>query len=85
MFISKHVRASIQPLESGLATSLTRREREILSLLAEGQSTQEMHQQLGISHRTVKKHRENLMRKLGVNTAVEATRKALQLGLTHVT
>ena len=85
VFISEHVRALIQPLEPGLATSLTRREREILSLLAEGQSTEEMHQKLGISHRTVKKHRENLMRKLGVNTAVEATRKAMQLGLTHVT
>jgi two-component system, NarL family, response regulator NreC len=45
--------------------TLTRREREVLQLLAEGLKSPEIADRLGISARTVETHRANLMRKLG--------------------
>ena len=51
---------------SGLA-SLTRREREVLQLIAESHSTRRIAARLGVSAKTAGNHRTNLMRKLGVH------------------
>ncbi|MET9678645.1 helix-turn-helix domain-containing protein [Streptomyces coeruleorubidus] len=51
---------------------LTNREREVLSLLADGPSNRAMARQLNIAERTVKAHLTNLMRKLGVESRLEA-------------
>ncbi|MFF0106079.1 helix-turn-helix domain-containing protein [Streptomyces hirsutus] len=51
---------------------LTDRERQVLALLADGPSNRMMARRLGIAERTVKAHLTNLMRKLGIQTRLEA-------------
>jgi DNA-binding NarL/FixJ family response regulator len=58
------------------AVELTHRERQVLDLAAQGKSLKEVAQALDISEGTAKKHRENLMRKLGVHSAAELVRFA---------
>jgi RNA polymerase sigma factor (sigma-70 family) len=60
---------------------LSGREREVLQLLAEGQSSAEIAEQLGISTRTVDTHRQNLMQKLQIHTIAGLTRFAIRHGL----
>ena len=60
---------------------LTERERDVLRLIASGHTHKETAARLGISHRTVETHRENLVRKLGVRSVAELTRIALETGL----
>ncbi len=60
---------------------LTARERQVLVGVAQGHTNREIALQLGISHRTVETHRENLMKKLGVRTVAGLTRLALEAGL----
>ena len=59
---------------------LTRREREILSLLAEGRTTGDIARALSISVLTVQSHVKNLLAKLGVHSKVEAIRYAWRSG-----
>jgi DNA-binding NarL/FixJ family response regulator len=60
---------------------LTKREVEIIKLIAEGLTSQEMANKLFISPRTVETHRANLMKKIGVKNAIELVKKAEQLDL----
>jgi DNA-binding NarL/FixJ family response regulator len=60
---------------------LTNREIEIIKLIAEGLTSQEMADKLFISPRTVETHRANLMKKVGVKNAIELVKKAQQLEL----
>ncbi|MDR7570110.1 MAG: LuxR C-terminal-related transcriptional regulator [Armatimonadota bacterium] len=60
---------------------LTRREREVLSLLAQGMDTQAIARALVLSTATVRNHVQNLLRKLGAHTRAEAVARALQQGL----
>ncbi len=73
-------------LESYPATSvvepLTRREREILVMLATGLSNQQIADRASISEATTRTHVGNIFGKLGVNNRVEATLCALRDGLT---
>jgi DNA-binding NarL/FixJ family response regulator len=64
------------PLET-----LSEREREILVLLAQGKSYQEIAQTLFISVKTVDFHRANLMRKLGLKNRAELVQFAMRRGL----
>ncbi len=61
--------------------TLTRREREILKLIAEGYKNKEMADYLCISLKTVEKHRANLMKKLDLHSAAELTAFAVEKGL----
>jgi FixJ family two-component response regulator len=54
--------------------TLTSREREVLDLVLEGQSSKAIAQKLGISHRTVERHRSRLLEKLGVASVTELLR-----------
>jgi DNA-binding NarL/FixJ family response regulator len=60
---------------------LTPRELEIVKLIAEAHSTAEIAELLSISPKTVERHRENLMGKLGMRDRVELTRYAIRRGL----
>jgi len=60
------------------------REREVLQLLALGRANKEVASQLGLSLGTVKKHRENLQRKLDLHSASELARLAIKEGLLTV-
>ena len=61
--------------------SLTPREREILGLLAEGQSNKVIARNLGISDGTVKLHVKAILRKLNIHSRVEAAVIAVEQGL----
>ncbi len=63
------------------AESLTLREQQILALISQGATCHEMATRLYISPLTVRKHRENLMRKLDVHNTAELVSYALRLGL----
>ena len=62
---------------------LTRREQEILQLLSEGQSNEQIAATLFISVRTVEHHVSAILGKLGATTRRGAAKEALKLGLTH--
>lgn len=59
---------------------LTSREQEVVALIAEGYRTREMAQLLSVSHKTVERHRTNLMRKLGVRSATGVVAYAITHG-----
>jgi LuxR family maltose regulon positive regulatory protein len=63
------------------AGPLTRREREVLALVAQGLSNPEIAQRLVLSTHTVHRHVANLMRKLGVGSRIAAVSRGAQLGL----
>lgn len=67
--------------ERSPSRKLTRREREVVRLLSEGQSTREIASRLGISVKTAENHRANAMNKLGVRQVSELVRIALQEGI----
>ncbi|GAA2060681.1 LuxR C-terminal-related transcriptional regulator [Streptomyces carpaticus] len=58
--------------------ALTRRETQVLALLASGQPNRSLARQLGISERTVRAHITSLTRKLGIPTRIEAALLAFQ-------
>lgn len=60
---------------------LTKREREVLQLIAEGMNTQEAAHELELGVRTVESHRSSLMEKLGLTNVVELVHLAFQLGI----
>ena len=60
---------------------LSRREREILQLVAEGKSTKEIADLLGISFNTVESHRTRLMDKLNIHERAGLVRYAVRRGL----
>ena len=64
-----------------LFESLSEREREVLVMLARGETYQQIAEALFISTKTVDFHRANIMRKLGLNNRTELTRFAIQRGL----
>jgi DNA-binding NarL/FixJ family response regulator len=63
------------------ADPLTPRELEILKLIAEAYTSDRIAQELTISRRTVDRHRENILEKLGMRDRVELTRYAIRRGL----
>jgi two-component system nitrate/nitrite response regulator NarL len=64
-----------------VGTTLTRREREALHLLAEGVSTGEMTVRLGVSYNTVRNHVQRILAKLGARSKLEAVAIARRGGL----
>jgi two-component system response regulator NreC len=60
---------------------LTVREREILTLIAQGSSNQEIAKQLYISIKTVQTHRAHILEKLGLHDRTELVRYAIRKGL----
>jgi two-component system, NarL family, nitrate/nitrite response regulator NarL len=64
-----------------LAQHLTRREREVLSLLVEGESSQSISHSLSLSPHTVRTHIQNILTKLGVHSRFEAASFAVRFAL----
>jgi DNA-binding NarL/FixJ family response regulator len=60
---------------------LTPRELEVLKLIAEAYTSKEIAEQLVISVKTVERHRQNILDKLGLRDRVELTRYAIRRGL----
>ena len=57
---------------------LTKREREIVQLIAEGASNKEVAQKLGVSLRTAETHRANVLRKLNLSSVADLVRYAIR-------
>jgi two-component system, NarL family, response regulator NreC len=68
--------------DSPAYTRLTDRERQVLQLLAEGNSTKEIAAALGVSIKTVETHRLNIHNKLGIDTLAGLTKFAIREGIT---
>lgn len=62
-------------------TALSSRETEVLQLVAEGAANKQIAAELGISIKTVEKHRDNLMQKLDIHETAGLTRYAIAEGL----
>ena len=82
------IHSEIQPIleeAAGLTNKrLSVREKQVVKLVAEGYKTKEIAEMLEISDRTVSKHRENLMTKMGATSTAELTNYANETGLTKV-
>jgi len=72
------------PTGLDLYQTLTQREREVLHLAAEGQTSAQIGARLNISPRTVEVHRANLMRKLGLRGQSDLVRYAVGRGILTV-
>lgn len=75
VLVQSHATA-VKVLATGVtAYGLTQREQEVLSSMSDGQSATRIARTMGISERTVRKHQENIYRKLGVQDRLEAVVK----------
>lgn len=72
-----------QPVTRVLHQVLTGRELEVLRLLAEGYSNQEMADRLSVSKRTVETHRQNLLAKTQTKNTAALVRLAISQGWLH--
>jgi DNA-binding NarL/FixJ family response regulator len=66
---------------AALPDPLTRRETEVLRLMAGGYSNREIARALGATEGTVKNHASSILSKLGVRDRTRAVLKALELGV----
>jgi len=64
--------------------ALTPREQEVMVLLAEGRSLQQVADKLFISPKTAENHRSNIMRKLGLHSTIELVRYAAKMGIIDI-
>lgn len=65
---------------SQMTSRVTAREREILTMIAEGSTTTQMARRLGLSQRTIESHISNLYAKLGTKNRVQAVIRGRELG-----
>jgi DNA-binding NarL/FixJ family response regulator len=87
-YVSTSIRSRVSDGQTRLSSAprraqrapLTQREREVVKLIAQGYRTREIAQSLSLSHKTVEKHRTNLMRKLGLRTAAAVAAYAVADG-----
>jgi len=76
------VTAPLQPsAEYPSLDVLSGREQQVLTLVAEGLSTPEIARQLGLSPKTVSRHRERIMQKLNLHSVSALVRYAIRVGL----
>ncbi|MFP2995842.1 response regulator transcription factor [Spongiivirga sp. MCCC 1A20706] len=79
--IKKVYSNSIFNEESAVVASLTKREKEVLKLIAQEFTTQEIADQLFLSKHTVESYRKNLISKLNVRNLAGLTKQAIKMGL----
>jgi DNA-binding NarL/FixJ family response regulator len=75
------MRSHLDDPERARSSPLSSREEEVAKLVAEAYSTEEIAGLLTISPKTVERHRENILGKLGMRDRVELTRWAIRRGL----
>ena len=82
--ITALIRDHIERARSGDGDSvdpLTPREQDVIKLIAEGHTSDEIAEALTIARKTVDRHRANILEKLGMRNRVELTRYAIRRGL----
>lgn len=83
--VDTHIRSDEDGLNGASAYSvITEREREVLQLLAEGNSTKEIADKICRSVKTVETHRRNIMQKLDLHSVAELTKYAVRQGITEL-
>jgi DNA-binding NarL/FixJ family response regulator len=82
--VDSYVRSSPRKGENPAFATLTDREREALQLLAEGRSSKEIANKMGVSVKTVETHRRNIMEKLNLHSVAELTKYAIREGVTSL-
>jgi DNA-binding NarL/FixJ family response regulator len=82
--VDEYVEISSSVSKNPAFVVLTDREREALQLLAEGKSTKEIADALGVSVKTIETHRRNIMEKLNLHSVAELTKYAIREGITSV-
>ena len=82
-FMTDSIQDRLRDLQSQGRTTihLSKREREVIKLIALGHSSKEIGRLLGISPRTVETHRNRLMGKLGLKTLADVVRYAVRTGI----
>ncbi|MGB8990876.1 MAG: response regulator transcription factor [Desulfobaccales bacterium] len=73
-----------QTTTSSAFSVLSAREREVLQLMAEGKTTNQIADGLCVSVKTVEAHRKQVMNKLGIHSVAELTKYAIRQGLTSL-
>ena len=68
----------------GLKTEFTKREGEILELCARGLSAKDISRRLDISINTVNSHKDNIFKKLGINSSLELVRWSIDHGIISI-
>ena len=69
---------------TAISTILTNREKEVLTLLANDLTSKQVGTELGITHKTVEAHRENIKNKTHIRGLAGLTKLAITLGLVKV-
>lgn len=64
---------------------LSLRERQVLEMVAQGVSNQEIGERLELSHKTIARHRERIMKKLNMHSRTELVKFAIRTGLVQLT
>jgi len=80
--VIKVYREQLHALEPSDSAVPTDREREIIQLLAEGNTTKQIAHRLNLSIKTIESHRRNIMEKLKIHSIAELTKFAIREGLT---
>ncbi|WP_073142396.1 response regulator transcription factor [Chryseolinea serpens] len=81
VILNKYKRAAVKKKERHEDIRLTAREIEIVKLIDDGLTSQQMADKLFISPRTVETHRANLMKKFAVKNSIELVKKARQMNI----
>ena len=82
--VIKDYREQLHAYEPSDSAVPTGREREIIQLLAEGNTTKQIAHQLNLSIKTIESHRRNIMEKLKIHSIAELTKFAIREGLTTI-
>ena len=80
----KSVLKRINPSDPLLGKTLTRTEMRVLRLILDGKSNKEIARLFGRAMRTIEVHRSRIMRKLGVDNAVDLVKRAAVMGLVEL-
>lgn len=83
--VSGYLHGKQQPATTDSTEQVTGREREVLTRVAQGQSNKAIARSLGLSVKTVEKHRSNVMRKLTLYNTAAVTRFAIRHGMVTAT
>lgn len=73
--------AAASPAEESTGSEISRRERQVLEMAANGMSNKDMANAMSLSVKTVENHRHSLMKKLGARNAADLAREAYRRGL----
>lgn len=86
--LAKQEQTQAKPVENGEPAvgldALSQREREVLELVGQGWNNQQIGKQLGLSPKTIARHRERIMNKLNMHSRTELVKFAIRTGLITV-